>query len=382
MRFSGLILHDVFTRLLVYVALILYIPFLIALGSAGIAQPIEQIAQPVEYPRNIILLIGDGMGLAHVAAAMHDATEPLVLESFPVIGLQKTHSASHVITDSGAGATAMACGLKTYNSAIGMDRDTVPGRNLMEYAQDQGKSTGIVVTSSLVNATPAAFVAHQVYRGFQEAIAADYMKLDLDYIVGGGMVYFTNRFSDERNLWQEFKQRGYLVSSFSKQSFKKFSTHMPEKAVYFTAHDTPLPYFQGRDYLPQAAEHGIRVLNQNSNGFFLMIEGSQIDHAGHAKNLGYLLSEMRDFNETLKAVMEFAEQDGETLVVVTSDHATGGLVIENGKPGKSRVRASFSTKHHTADMVPVYAYGPGAEIFSGIYENTDIFQKIRLVGRF
>ena len=322
------------------------------------------------------------MGLAHVAVAMHDAVEPLVIEEFPVIGLQKTHSASHVVTDSGAGATAMSCGVKTYNSGIGMTRDTLPAKNLMEYAEERGKSTGVIVTSSLVNATPAAFVAHQMYRGFQEAIAADYLDLDLDYVVGGGLVYFTQRYSDERNLSRELVARGYDVSAYNSESFKKFSARLPQKAVYFTAHDIPLPHFQGRDYLPLAATHGMQVLSQNSEkGFFLMIEASQIDHASHANNLGYLLSEMRDLNETLAAVMSFARANRETLVIVTADHATGGLSAQETRPARGKVRAGFSTKHHTSDMVPVYAFGPGAEFFAGIYD-TEIFQKIRQVGGF
>ncbi|MDX1477398.1 MAG: alkaline phosphatase [Saprospiraceae bacterium] len=360
-----------------------YIPILIAWSSFVGGVSVESPQKVVERPKNIVLIIGDGMGLAHVAAAIHDATEPLLIEDFPVVGLQKTHSASHLVTDSGAGATAMSCGVKTYNSGIGMSIDTLPVKNLMEYAEEGGKSTGIIVTSSLVNATPAAFVAHQMYRGFQEAIAADYLELDLDYVVGGGLVYFSQRYSDDRDLLKELKGRGYLVGAYHHESFKKFSSRDSDKAYYFTAHDIPLPHFQGRDYLPLAATHGLNLLDRREdNGFFLMIEASQIDHASHAQNLGYLLSEMRDLNETLAAVMAFARGDGETLVIVTADHATGGLYIQNGKPGKGKVRAAFTTKHHTADMVPVYAYGPGAEFFSGIYDNTEIFQKIRQVGGF
>jgi len=136
-------------------------------------------------------------------------------------------------------------------------------------------------------------------------------------------------------------------------------------------------------YFPKAVAHGMDVLEKNgTDGFFMMVEGSQIDYAGHENNRNYLLAELRDFNEMLAGVLAFAEADGETLVIVTSDHSTGGLAIDGGKPGTTNVKSSFTTTRHTADMVPVYAYGPGAELFSGIYDNTEIFHKIRQVGRF
>ena len=342
------------------------------------AVPVED----VEYPKNVILIIGDGMGLAHVGLSMHTANKPLVLEQFPVVGLQKTHSFTHVITDSGASATALSCGEKTYNSAIGMKRDTTPCTNLMELAHTAGKRTGIVVTSSLVHATPGAFVAHQKFRGFREAIASDYLTSNVDYVVGGGLMYFIDRFTDDRNLWDELEAKGYLVADHEHMSFKHFMKLVPEKIVYFTSLMEPQKRQDGRIYLPQAVEHRMDVLEEiGDQGFFMMVEGSQIDFAGHENDRNYLLAEMRDFNEMLAKVIAFAERDGETLVVVTSDHSTGGLSIDGGKPGKV-VKSSFKTSKHTADMVPVYAFGPGAELFSGIYDNTEIFHKIRTLGRF
>lgn len=339
--------------------------------------------EDVDYPKNVILVIGDGMGLAHVGLAMHATKKPLVLEQFPVIGLQKTHSLTHLITDSGASATAMSCGEKTYNSAIGMKRDTTPCANLMELAHSAGKKTGIVVTSSLVHATPASFVAHQKFRGFREAIASDYLMSNIDYVVGGGLMYFIDRFTDDRNLWDEFEEKGYMVADEEHMSFKHFMKLFPEKIVYFTALMEPTKRQDGRVYFPQAVEHGMEVLEETGDdGFFMMIEGSQIDYAGHENNRNYLLAEMRDFNEMLAKVIAFAERDGETLVVVTSDHSTGGLSVDGGKPGKTAVKSSFKTSKHTADMVPVFAFGPGAELFSGIYDNTEIFHKIRTVGKF
>lgn len=335
------------------------------------------------YPKNVVIIVADGLGLVQVGLAMHMSKKPLVLEQFPVIGLQKTHSETHLVTDSGAAATAMFCGEKTYNSAIGMKRDTTPCPNLMELASVAGKKTGVVVTSSLVHATPGAFVGHQKFRGFREAIAADYIDSQLNYVVGGGLMYFTNRFTDDRNLRQELEEHGYHVADYNQMTFRRFAKSTEEHAIYFTSNLEPDKRMDGRAYFPYAVEHGLGVLSSISDdGFLMMVEASQVDYAGHNNDRNYLLTEMKDFDEMLTKVMEFAQKDGETLVVVTGDHSTGGLSITGGKPGKMNVKSGFWTSKHTADMVPVYAFGPGAEIFSGLYDNTDIFHKIRTVGRF
>jgi alkaline phosphatase len=337
----------------------------------------------IQYPKNIVLVIADGMGLAHVGVFSEYSKSFATLQRFPVVGIQKTHSASHLVTDSGAAATAMACGEKTYNSAIGMGADTTRCKNLFEYASDAGKATGIVVTSSLVHATPGAFVGHQPFRGFREAIASDFLDSGLDYIVGGGLVYFTNRFTDDRDLRQEMEASGYAVYDYGHMSFKNFLKKDDDKVVYFTSHLEPERRNEGRDYLSKATAHGMRKLReQGPDGFFMMVEASQVDFAGHDNDKNYLIAELRDFGELLDEVFAFAQEDGNTLVIVTADHSTGGLSIESGKPGKGRVRFSFETSRHTADMVPVFAYGPAAEIFGGVYENTQIFQKIREVGGF
>ena len=337
----------------------------------------------IQYPKNIVLIIGDGMGLAHIGMYSHVVKHPLAVERMPVIGLQKTHSASHLITDSGAAATAMACGVKTYNSAIGMRADTTPCTNLFELANAAGLGTGLVVTSSLVHATPGAFVSHQQFRGFREAIATDYVDAHLDYVVGGGLMYFTNRFTDDRNIRHELEEAGYNVFDYNEMSFKNFSKRQGDKMMYFTSHLEPDRRVQGRTYFPKAVHHGMQWLgDHHTGGYFMMVEASQIDYAGHDNDKHYLLGEMRDFEEMLTLALDLAESDGQTLVIVTADHSTGGLQIEEGKPGKANVKFGFETTRHTADMVPVYAFGPGAELFHGMYDNTDIFRKIVELGRY
>jgi alkaline phosphatase len=337
----------------------------------------EVIAQGADcHSRNVILIIGDGMGLAQMSFLAYSTDRPVAVEQFPVVGLQKTHSASHLITDSGASATAIACGLKTYNNAIGTSADSLPCHTLLELAKAQGKATGIVVTSSIVHATPAAFFAHQSLRGFHEAIAENLLHIGVDYVVGGGQMYFTNRFSDDRNLVEEMRKMGYTVSGYDKKSFNAFSKRSDSKMAYFTAYSEPLPRMQGREDLSPVVTHALRTLTAHGDeGFFLMIEGSQVDFACHAQNAGYLLSEMKDLNGAIHTAYEYASRRDDTLVIVTGDHECGGLAIRESRPDR-RVRVEFTARGHTAQLVPVYAYGPCAEMFSGLYENTEIFDKI------
>lgn len=351
------------------------------LGMSGTTSVDSQVPAQfsAEKARNVILIIGDGMGLAHLSYLSYSADNQITVESFPVVGLQKTHSASHIITDSGAAATAMACGVKTYNSGIGIDSDSTPCRSLIELAKVQGKLTGIVVTSSIVHATPAAFIAHQRLRGFYEAIADNLVKLQVDYFVGGGRMYFTNRYSDDRDLVEELKALDYTISGYDRKSFRTFSNRLDRRMAYFTAHAEPLPYMQGRDGLSEVVDHALRMLSsQGDNGFFLMVEASQIDYASHSNDEGYLLTELQDMNSAVKVAMEFAKLHEDTLVIVTADHECGDLVLQDTKPDR-KVNIEFMSRNHTSTMVPVFALGPGSEMFSGIYENTEIFSKIRSV---
>lgn len=338
------------------------------------------LAQPSdETAKNVIFIIGDGMGLAHLSYLAYSSEYPIAVESFPVVGFQKTHSISHLITDSGAAATAMACGVKTYNNAIGISSDSTPCVSLIELAKQHGKRTGLVVTSSLVHATPAAFVAHQSLRGFYEAIAENLVNLEMDYFVGGGQMYFTNRFSDDRNLFKELEAKGYIVSGYDRKSFTSFRGKQGSRMAYFTAHSEPLPRMQGREDLSEMVTHALHVLSaEPEKGFFLLIEGSQIDFASHGNDAGYLLSEMKDTDGGIQAAMDFATGRDDTLVIVTADHESGSLALRSTKPDR-RAQIEFMSRNHTCAMVPVFAYGPGAKTFAGMYDNTEIFYKIKEV---
>ncbi|TNE54086.1 MAG: alkaline phosphatase [Bacteroidetes bacterium] len=327
-------------------------------------------------------MIGDGMGLTQISAGMYANNDKTNLERFPITGLIKTHSSKSLITDSAASATAFACGCKTYNGAIGVNDQKEPCMTILEQAETFGLATGLVATSSITHATPASFIAHVEERKYMEKIAEYFVHTDFDLIIGGGMRYFTNRYTDQRNLYKELQEKGVVVSDFSIEPLSQCTVSTQHPFAYFSALDQPESVANGRNYLPQAARFAPDFLRQRSEkGFFLMIEGSQIDWACHENEGDKAVQEMLDFNETIGEVLRFAEADGNTLVIVTADHETGGMALLRGENRES-IKVKFTTDYHTATLVPVFAYGPGAEKFGGLYDNTDIYYKMRALLRF
>lgn len=322
--------------------------------------------------KNVILMIGDGMSLMHVYSAWTANRGKLFLDNCNVVGLSKTYCANKLITDSGAGGTAMATGEKINYHSVGVDTLGRPLTSLVDLAANKGKSTGIVVTCRLWDATPADFCCHNKDRDAEAAIVADYVNAPVDYVFGGGAKMFEHR-ADGRNLFEELRNKGFQTP----RSWDEL-VGINQGKVFAVPYqvDTPLPAERG-DLLARASLKGIELLNNNDNGFFMMIEGSQIDDYGHSNQLDLLMQEMHDFDRTIGAVYNWAAQNGETLVIVTADHETGGLTLLDGDLRKGKIVCKFSTDSHSGVMVPVYAFGPGAEEFTGIYDNTDIFVKIR-----
>lgn len=339
--------------------------------------PAPPVTQAYAKPKNVILLIGDGMGLPQITGAMYMNNNQTVFERFKNIGFHKSHSSDNLITDSAAGATAFASGVKTYNGAIGVNAKKEPVPTLLEMAEEKGMATGLVASSSITHATPAAFMAHIAGREEKEAIAADLVKTPVDIFIGGGMDYFSRRKTDERDLVAELVAKGYVISNFFDLDIKDLDIKTEKNIGYFTANGEPLPASEGRDYLLPATRKALDFLEDRSpNGFFVMIEGSQIDWGGHANDANYVISEMKDFEPVVAAALDFAAKNKETLVIVTGDHETGGFAVQPGSK-LNKIEVAFSTKSHTALMIPVFAEGPGAEAFRGIYDNTDIFDKLK-----
>jgi len=327
---------------------------------------------PGRKVKNIILMIGDGMGLTQVNAGMVANRGNLNLQNCTYTGLAKTAASDNDITDSAAAATAYASGIKTYNGAIGVDDNGTPVKTILEIAEENGKSTGLVATCRITHATPASFISHQSRRSKYQEIAADFLKTDIDVFIGGGKNDFTRR-KDGNNLLDSLKHRGYQVL-MDDDSLQYIDSG---KLAALIHDEDQRPYSQGRgEMLGEATRAALRILSKNENGFFLMIEGSQIDWGGHENNTSYLVEEMLDFDRAIGEVLSFAAEDGETLVIITADHETGGFAVVGGDVESGAVEGSFSTHNHTGIMVPVYSYGPSAETFSGIYENTEIFFKM------
>ena len=344
------------------------ISLLLILSIFGFAQ---------KAPKNVIFMIGDGMGIAQVYSAMVANGNKLALEQCTYSGFSKTYSNDNFTTDSGAGGTALACGVKTKNGMIGMNPDSVAVESILEKAEKNHLATGIVVACAVTHATPATYIAHQVNRNMYEEIAADYLKTDIDVFIGGGRKYFEDR-SDGKNLTNELKAKNYKIA-YNLADVKSTTSGKLAGLLY----DDQNPGMPERgDQLPESTEAAINILKNNAKGFFLMVEGSQIDWACHANDANKTIKEMLDFDKTIAKVLDFAEKDGNTLVIITADHETGGMTIVNGKMGTDSLTVFYSTKGHSGVPVPVFSYGPGAENFSGFMENTDFKQKIEKLLKF
>ena len=323
-------------------------------------------------PKNVIYLIGDGMGLNQLYAGMTANGGTLNIERCTHTGLAKTYSANSYITDSAAGGTALATGNKTNNGMIGMNADSVAVKSVLSDAEEAGMATGLVATVRITHATPASFYAHQISRNMYEEIAAEMLTSGVDFFVGGGRKNFEVR-KDLLNYSDSLRNVDYNIV-YSIDSVQA-PVLLPFGAL---CADSDMPQARERgNFLPQAVDLAIKSLDARADGFFLMVEGSQIDYQGHGNNTEGVVDEVLDFDRAIKVALDFAERDGETLVVITADHETGGMTILNGSYADSTVVAQFNTGGHTGTMVPIYSFGPCADQFTGIMENTDIPTRIK-----
>lgn len=346
---------------------------LVSFAACNSPQPMASEPQDGEtkQAKNVILMIGDGMGLSQTTAGLIANNFRLELERVQYVGLIKTFASDALITDSAAGATAFSIGEKTYNAAIGVMPDSTSRETILETAAKKGVATGLIAVCTITHATPASFFAHQPHRNMHEEIAADMINSPLNYFVGGGRKYFANR-ANNTNILPALEEKGF---SFV-ESLEAFKSSASEKIGWFIADGDPEPVAKGRgNVLTDAVEAMLPKLAADEEGFFLMVEGSQIDWGGHANNSEYVITEMIDFDKAVGKVLDFAEKDGNTLVVITADHETGGYAI-TGSEDENSFEGKFNTGGHTGVMVPVYAFGPGAEDFSGIYHNTEIYHKM------
>ena len=321
---------------------------------------------------NVIYMIGDGMALPQVYAAMLASGEDMTFSQFPYIGVVDTHSASNDITDSAAAGTALASDHKTKNAMLGMNPDSIPVKTLLEVLSEQGKETGIVVSCYVTHATPAAFYAKVPHRKQYEDIAVQMAENPyINLIIGGGRKHFNHR-KDSLDLvarmenelgWKVYDTLANIDETCKKYAVLADNDHMPHAA-------------ERGDFLPRAVKTALRTLDDAENGFFLMVEGSQIDFACHANDSTWMMDEMLDFDYAIKVALDYAKEKGNTLVVVTADHETGGLSLPDPQGKYTNVVFDYSSRSHTCLPVMVYAYGPGAEQFTGWMQNTALKAKI------
>lgn len=350
---------------------ILLLAITVVTGFNAAAQGRNKKKQASVTPKNIILMIGDGMGTAQLYAGITALRDNTNISRCPVTGFVKTLSADNYITDSAAGATAFATGYKTNNGYLSVTPDGVSRETILEMAEKKGLSTGLVATSAITHATPAAFIAHASNRGSYEDIASFFLKTDIEVFIGGGWSHFTKR-ADSLNLADSLLKHDYVLARNLDEVSKAAA---PKLAALLS--DAHMPrYSEGRgDMLPVSTAKATELLSANKKGFFLMVEGSQIDWGGHANDLNYVVEEMVDFDKAIGKALDFAMKDGETLVIITADHETGGMAITGGDLTQGKVEARFTYGDHSAVMVPLFAFGPGSEKFSGLQDNTDIFKK-------
>jgi alkaline phosphatase len=342
-------------------------------------QPTFKSDESLRKAKNIILLIGDGTSLAQLYAGYTANKGALNLFQIKNIGLSKTSSYDNYITDSAPGSTAISSGIKTNNRFVGVDHTGKAVPLITTIANKRKIKTGIITCGDIADATPADFYAHQSSRDDATAILKDLLTSPVDILMGSGDESLNNvgilKESDKAKIGEdivsELRTKYKLVSSVDsvKENTKDKWIVIEKKAG--------LSMLDGRgDWLQQAFSKTINILSKNKEGFFMVAEGAQVDYGGHDNNIGYVATEVMDFDKTIGDALRFADKDGETLVIVTADHETGGLTLLDGDYSKGYVSGQFSTNDHTALPVQVFAYGPQSFRFRGVYENTALFKKI------
>ncbi|QSQ24543.1 alkaline phosphatase [Pyxidicoccus parkwayensis] len=345
---------------------LLAIPALLALACRTAPTPVPE--RRAAVPRNVVLLVGDGMGSSHFAAAKLLRGDAFAAGRFPVTGVVSTRSASSVVTDSAAAATAMATGTKANNKSLGVDPQGHPVTTLVELAARQGRATGLVTTSFFCDATPAAFAVHTARREQVTDIVHQLLESEVDLIAGGGAELFGTEglpslsTAAAEHGWSLVTEPSALASAPAKKALAVFPSQK-------NAADMP------GARLPDLARWALERLSTDPDGFFLLLEHEGTDSASHENSAEDLKNSLRSFDETVGIVADFARQRGDTLVLVVGDHETGGLrVLADGAGG---VALEFGSNAHTGSLVPLFALGPGSERFSGLYENTEIAHKVQ-----
>lgn len=323
-------------------------------------------------PKNVILMIGDGTGLAQIASGYYANNGELTYANLKYMGWVTTQSATHFTTDSAASGTAYATGQKTYNRALSLDMDKKPIPSIPERIIGNGVISGVVTTDDLNGATPAAFFAHQEDREMTDEIWADLPGSVLRYFAAGSKEKMERRPEATQKAIKEAFTVVYSLEDPACATAERLGVLPPAVETGYIV--------DGRtDFLPKATRQAIDFLNARKNdgkGFFLMVEGARIDKACHSNDFPSAVKELLDFDKAIAEAIKFADEDGNTLVVISADHETSGLALWGGDPAKGNVEGVHLSGGHTPIPVPIFAYGPHAQDFLGVQGNEQVAQKI------
>lgn len=318
----------------------------------------------------VILMIGDGNGLAQITAGMFANGNQLNLTQLKNIGFVKTQAADDFTTDSAAGATAYATGQKTNNRALGTGPDGKTLQNITELLDSYGFNSGIITTDNLTGATPASFYAHHAERDDIDKIARFLPLSKVDLFIGGGKRDFTQFGSDRL---QELEENGFTMM----KSLGEIADSPADKVGYFAANSGMPSMAKGReDYLMNSCQFAISFLESKKSPFFLMVEAAMIDSGGHANSGNTVITELLDFDKAIGWMIHYVDQNPNTLLIITADHETAGLSLPQGKVSGNEIEMAFHSDDHTGIMVPIFAYGAHSGEFRGVYENSEVFHKI------
>ena len=340
---------------------------------------VEVHAETLKRPKSIILFIGDGMGVSHLTAAIKNKVGSNFMR-FTNGGLVLTSASNSWITDSAASATAISTGVKTYNGAIGVDNDQNNLKVMVEYASENGLSTGLIATSSITHATPASFAAHNASRDEEFEIASQLSESQLDVIIGGGLKFFLpedeeGKRKDGRNLLNEMKNRNFTVVS-NMHNLLSLDKEKTDKVIALISFDAIDKEKNPSHKLADMTAVAIQILGKNEKGFFLMVEGSQIDWEAHDNEYEKMLFQLEDFDEAIGVGLDYAETRNDVLILVTADHETGGLTLLQGEHRSSEFEEKWSTHGHSGSSIPLLATGAGSELFGGVMEIDELGRRL------
>jgi alkaline phosphatase len=341
-----------------------------ALSRGQVSNP----AHTKQNARNVILFVGEGMGLSQISAAIYSNHNHLELERFPVTGLQKAYTLDNLSSDPVASATTLASGHKTNVGRVWAPQGKKQARTLIQEAESRGMATGLFVNMDLTDAFPLAFLGGVQDFSDRVQAAKAYLGIDMDLLIGGGRQHFTG--DSTGSPIQKFQEKGYQVSDYASVEFPKITLDLKRNALFFLSEGSDSTWSHAAEKYMAAVRLAALFLKKHNSKGFLLVVGLDQGHAAGRDPSQQLVSDILAFDRILGALLDFAEEDGETLLVVTSGHEQGGFAINPGSQ-MDTLLTEFNTGRPTAIMLPVFAYGPGSNGFSGMYENVAIHKYIR-----